>query len=277
VIAAAHRVDGVFARRVVAELGRGQLGRAGDRRPGERRRAERRAGVAPVPIDAAVDIAREHLSVREEHVAEHDGLRRLQVGEAGGECGPVRGGLRDKRVLQVEQARGEAADLVAQVELQIIGGLVVARPAGAELPAQRSQSLGQHALDERVHVLVARRRGDRAGGERGRDRVEFGDDGRGFCSGQDPGALQLARVRLRRDDVVPRQAEVARVGAGELHQRRVGRRAEARSPEQGIGAARRHGGRVLNGHRRRGNDRRRDGGNGSISGLPHRVKPRRAW
>src|SRR6185437_15467279 len=82
-VAAADGVDRVLAGRVVAELGGRKLGMESDRRARQRGGAERRAGAAPVPVAQAVEVADEPLSMGEKLVREGDGLRRLQMGEAG--------------------------------------------------------------------------------------------------------------------------------------------------------------------------------------------------
>ena len=63
-------------------------------------------------------------------------------------------GQADQRVLQRRQLAGQRAHVVAQVEPQVGGDLVVAAAAGAELAAQRAELLGEPALERLVHVLV---------------------------------------------------------------------------------------------------------------------------
>jgi hypothetical protein len=57
--------------------------------------------VTAVPIDAAVDIPRKDLRVRQQLMREHDGLRRLQMREPGRQCVDVLDRLADERVLQI--------------------------------------------------------------------------------------------------------------------------------------------------------------------------------
>ena len=80
---------------------------------------------------------------------------------------------------------------------QIVGGLVVARAPGPQLASEGSQSLDQDALEERVHVLVARNRRKRAGGNLSAHRIQRCNDRRAFCVGQEACSLELARMRLR--------------------------------------------------------------------------------
>ena len=110
--------------------------------------------MAPIPVDAALDIAREELRVRQQLMREHDRLRRLQMREARGKRVDVLRRLRTSASCRSSTWPATRARLGAQVKLQIVRRLVVARAAGAQLAAERTEPLGQHAFDERVHVLV---------------------------------------------------------------------------------------------------------------------------
>jgi hypothetical protein len=94
---------------------------------------------------------------------------------------------------------------------------------GAQLAAERTEPLGQHALDERVDVLVGIARRHRAGAKRIGDRAQLADDRRKLGIVENPRPLQFACMRLRRYDVVRRQPEVSRLRTRQPHQRRVGR------------------------------------------------------
>ena len=63
-------------------------------------------------------------------------------------------GLLDQRVGQLDEPAGHAAGVVAQVQPQVGGDLVVAGPAGAQLAAERAEPLQQAAFERGVHVLV---------------------------------------------------------------------------------------------------------------------------
>ena len=75
---------------------------------------------------------------------------------------PVPLGLADQRELKLGQPGGDDPDMVAQVEPQVGGDLVVAAAAGPQLAAELADPLEQAALERGVHVLVLGRRAERA-------------------------------------------------------------------------------------------------------------------
>src|SRR3954451_7665333 len=85
---------------------------------------------------------------------EDDRLCRLQMGEARGERREMLAGLCDERVGEIEDALAEPARLVAEIELEVVRGLVVPRASGPELAAERTEALAQAALEKAVYVLV---------------------------------------------------------------------------------------------------------------------------
>src|SRR6185369_2538173 len=191
----------VLARRVVTELDSGELWLQRNRRSGQRRSTQWRAGVAAVPVDATIDIAGKDLRGRQQLMCEHDGRGRLQVRETRRYRVDVLRRLRTQCFLQVEYRGDQRTRLIPQIQLEVVRRLIVARPAGAKLAAQWTETLGQHPLDERVHILILLGWQQRSGSPRRPDRLELGDDRIRFGCGQYAGALQLARMGLRRDDV----------------------------------------------------------------------------
>jgi hypothetical protein len=100
--------------------------------------------------------------VREQLVGEQHRLGVLQVGHAGRGRVAVPLGLVDQRGLQLGEPARDQPRVVAQVQPQVGGDLVVAAAAGPQLAAERAEPLEQPALERGVHVLVGDRRPERA-------------------------------------------------------------------------------------------------------------------
>ena len=83
---------------------RGHVAVDGKGRAGQRRGAQRRFVQPLARILEAAAVAREHLDIGQQMMAEGDRLGRLHMGEAGHDGGGVRFGLRQQRALQRQQA-----------------------------------------------------------------------------------------------------------------------------------------------------------------------------
>jgi hypothetical protein len=166
-------------------------------------------------------------------VPERDRLRVLDVRHARRGRVDVPFGLLDERVGEPDQLRGDAAGVVAQVEPQVGGHLVVARPAGAQLAAERAEPLQQTALQRGVHVFVLDGGPERAGGAGGLQVVERGEHLAELVgveqarAGQDPG------VRPRRGEVVRRQPPIELNAHRKPGQSLGGTAGETASPQTG--------------------------------------------
>ena len=86
-------------------------------------------------------------------MAEGDGLRRLQMGEARHDGRGIFVGAIDQRGLQVGEHRLQAIDRVAHPQPDIERDLVVARARRVQAPAGRADQVGQPALDVEMDVL----------------------------------------------------------------------------------------------------------------------------
>src|SRR5659263_187245 len=129
---------------------------------------------AAVPVDQPIDVAGNGLHVRQQLVGEQHRLRVLQVGHPRRRGVEVALGLAQQRLLQLGQPLGDPPDLVAQVEPQVGGHLVVAAATCPQLAAQGAESLQETALQGGVHVLVLDRRPKRPVRRRGVQVVERG-------------------------------------------------------------------------------------------------------
>ena len=127
-------VDGVGRRLREAQLGRDRLRIQPQRRAGQGSRPVRRHRGAPVPVVQPVHVAQERVGVRGQVVGEQHRLGVLQVRAPGHRRVRMRHGLGEQRVDDVADPRADPAGCVAQPHPEERGHLVVARPAGAQLP-----------------------------------------------------------------------------------------------------------------------------------------------
>ena len=123
--------------------------------PGQGRGAERGFIEPAAAIKQAAAIAREHFDISQKMVAEGDGLRGLQMGEAGHGGGCVLGGAGGQGQHQVCELGVQRVDRVPHPEAKIGGDLVVAAAGGVQAAAGIADAVGQARLD--IHVDVFQR------------------------------------------------------------------------------------------------------------------------
>ena len=153
-------------------------------------------------------VARQHLDVGQEMVAERHRLRRLQMREARHDRVAMRLGLARERQLEGGQRRVRAVDPVAHPELEVGRHLVVARARGVQPPRRLADQLLEPALDVHVHVFQRARELQAAGRDLLQHAVEAGADLPGVVLGDDALGRQHRRMRLRGADVLRRQSLV---------------------------------------------------------------------
>ena len=133
------------------------------RRAGERAGAER-AFIEPLArIGEAAAVARRHLDIGEQMMAERHRLRRLQMGEARHHGGGVLERLFGQRALIAGKRRIDAVDRVAHPEPEIGRDLIVARARGVQPPGRRPDQVGEPALDIHMDVFERPLEGEFAG------------------------------------------------------------------------------------------------------------------
>ena len=171
--------------------------RAGERSGAERRRSGLRRGEGE-----ARAISLQHLDPREQVVADRHRLGALQVRVAGHRRRRLGSGVVEDRLRELDERGIRLRARVGDVEPERRGDLIVARPAGVDLPPH----LAELALDRRVHVLV----GVVDLVDRSEPLAYVGE----LDVVEDPGRMQALGVQLRRLEVVRQQLRI--VGAQEL-------------------------------------------------------------
>ena len=151
-------------------------------------------------------------------VSEDDRLRLLQVSEAWTDALDVLLGLIHKRLLQGQYFDGQGAHVIPQEQTQVVGGLVVTGPPGAQFATEGAEAFGQQAFDKGVDVFVVQGRRDAAGTEVITDARQSVEHGQGFLLAQQPGALQFTGMRLGTGEVIRGKAKVAFGATGQRRQ-----------------------------------------------------------
>ena len=136
---------------------------------GQRRRAERTFVEPLARVGEPPRVARQHLDIGQQVMAEGDRLRRLQMGESGHDHGRAVERAGRERPLQLGDLHQDRVDRVAHPEAEIDRDLVVARARGVEAPGRRADDLGKPALHVHMDVLERAR-------ERKRPRLDFAFD-----------------------------------------------------------------------------------------------------
>ncbi len=130
-------------------------------------------------------IAQDHLDVSEQPVSDEHRLGALHVRVAGhhGIAGSLRA-CSTSALAQAASASMTERDLLAHVEAQIGGDLLVAAAAGVQLEAERADALDECKFDEVMNVfggrVIAHQRLAGFGGVVGGNRVERVADGCAF-------------------------------------------------------------------------------------------------
>jgi hypothetical protein len=136
----------------------------------------------------------------------------------------------DQRSLQPVQDRAERVDLLAQVEAQVGGDLVVARAPGVQLFAGFADALDQACLDVHVDIFQGNRPVKSTLFDFSQDAFESVDDGTGLVSGDDADMAEHAGVRDRARDVVAIQALVKADRGGKFLDEGIGGLGKAPTP-----------------------------------------------
>ena len=151
-VAVRDRVQGVLRRPVEAQQLRRAMAVDGVGGPGQRRRAQGHDVDAATAVSEALTVALEHLDPGHHVVPEGDRLRDLEVCESRHDGLGLALGQIQQGQLQALAPGPDGVDLVAQVEPDVGGHLVVAGAPRVQLFAGVADVRGQRGLD--VHVDV---------------------------------------------------------------------------------------------------------------------------
>ena len=154
-VAVGDAVERIGGRPVEAERLGGHVAVDRERGSGERRRAKRTFVEALARVPETPRVARQHLDIGHEMMAEGDRLRRLQMGEARHDNCRAFERAGGERPLQPSDLDEDRVDRVAHPEAEIDRDLVVARARGVEAPGRRADDLGEAAFH--VHMDVFER------------------------------------------------------------------------------------------------------------------------
>ena len=134
------------------------------------------------------------------------------------------------QALQALDLAQDEVDLVAQVQSNVGGHLVVAAAAGVQLLAGDANAVGQARLDVHVHVFQVDAPLETAGLDLGQDLRQSRDNGVALGIRQHAHFRQHGRVRDRTADVLTVHALVKIDRRGEFGHKGVSRFAEAAAP-----------------------------------------------
>ena len=162
-VAVGDGIERIRHRTIEAECFRGHVAVDREGRAGKRRGAEW-AFIEPRPrIPETAAVARGHLHIGEEVMAEGHRLRRLQVGKARHHGRGVRQRLLRECLLIAHERIVERADGGPDPETEIGRHLVVARARGMQPPGRRPDQLGKPAFHVHMDVLQRAAEGEGAG------------------------------------------------------------------------------------------------------------------
>ena len=116
---------------------------------------------------------------------------------------------------EVGEFAGEGVELVADVQADVDGDLVVAAAAGVDLLAEVAQALGEAALDGEVDVLVGGGNGEVAAPGLGNDVLKGAEDGDALLFGEERGL----EVHAREHGDVGGGAKAIDLGEGKVENR----------------------------------------------------------
>src|SRR5262249_31735626 len=230
-VAVAHGIEAVRRDRGEAELLGERLEVDRKRGAGECRGAQRHGGGARAAVAEPVAVALQHEDVREQMVAEDDGLGALQMRVAGQRRLDRFGGARHERLLDAAQAHAYARHDLAQVQALVQGGLVVAGAPRVQLAADLADQLLKAPLDVGVDVLELEAEREGPGRQLVADRGEPPDDGVALGGGQEPGARERLGPRDAAGDVVRPESPVEGERSSELLGAWIGAGRETAAPE----------------------------------------------
>ena len=204
----ADGVEGVGGGAVEAEGFGGHVAVDGEAGAGQGGAAEGAFVHAGAGVAQAGAVAGQHLDIGEHVMTEGDGLRRLEVGEAGHGVGGEFGGAVGEGAHDVGDLGIKAVDGVADPEAEIGGDLVVAAAPGVQAFAGFADAVGEAGLDVHVDVFKVVDEREAAGFDLGGDLVEALVDGVGVGALDDADMGEHGGVSAAAGDVLAPQLAI---------------------------------------------------------------------
>ncbi len=202
----------------------------GEGRSGERRSPERAFVHPPARIGETAPVARQHLDISEQMVAESDRLRRLQMGEAGHHGGGLRQRLFGECALQIRDLPIDLVQRVAHPQAHVGRDLIIARAGGVKPARRLADNLLQPAFDIHVDVFKRAREGKLAGLDLGLDLFQPPGDCCDILTRENAGFGEHGGMGKRAADILPPELLIEADGSVDLFHDLGGACLEAPAP-----------------------------------------------
>ena len=229
-VSVAHRIQRIARSGSEAQQLRGVLTLDGVAGASQGCGAQWRVVETRATVPQAAMVALQHLEPRHHVVAEGDGLGGLQVGEPGHDGVGLALGDVQQGQLQALQRGTDGIDLVAHIQTDVGGHLVIARTPGVQFLARHADAARELRLDVHVHIFQRHGPLEAPCHDVLADSLQPGDDVLHFLRAQNADLAEHGGVGDGAIDVVVIQTLVEGHGSGEALDEGVGGLAESSAP-----------------------------------------------